>query len=330
MNNYSKRHADLGFTLLELLVVVAIIALLVALLAPSLRGALEATRAATCGSHLSKISQALALFAGDNPAKRTNAFSAERWPAQLSQYAGGGEIFVCPDGGNDSQTSPCPPLSDLVCVNVPNTGLDLEFIEGPFSVKLSDEQFQAVNFIDQRATTLPTSYVPGADPTVCWWVFEDAPFGRWVIDYEVAVRVADNGDGTLTLRCHRVTGGGYTSNLIDKANDRQVLVTRSQMDGGPASEVVLGYGGGGSYGMNSEINSISDDVGKIAVLDYPWLVARAAHDWSSDEFSTGIPGIPAFARHHGRANVLFTGGSVDLKRPDEVNPSFHRNTLWDE
>ena len=50
----SSRH---GFTLLELLVVVAVIALLLAILLPALSAASEAGRAAVCGTNLNQLFQ---------------------------------------------------------------------------------------------------------------------------------------------------------------------------------------------------------------------------------------------------------------------------------
>ena len=331
MTDYSKRRDDRGFTLLELLVVVTIVALLVALLVPTVRGALGVTRAAMCGSNLGKIGQALALFAGDNPAERDDKLGAERWPAQLLQYAGDGTVFVCPEGEATTGTSEqgAPDLTDLVCIDVTTRGYDLEFIESPWVAKLSDEQFQAADIRDGVYFHAPV-YEPGADPTVYWYLLEDIPNQYGMIDYEIGVRVTENGDGTSTLRLLQVTGAGYNFNLVDKTDGRNVLVRKDQMDGTAAHEVVVGSGGGSSYGMNSEYNSISHAVGKIIALDYISIVAHSSHDWSRNRFAGDVPGIPVFARHQGRMNVLSTGNSVGLMRPDEVNPNFHQTTLWDK
>jgi len=55
-----------GFTLMELLVVLAIIALLLAMLIPSLQAAREQARSAVCLANLRQIGSAMTMYAGDN------------------------------------------------------------------------------------------------------------------------------------------------------------------------------------------------------------------------------------------------------------------------
>lgn len=54
-----------GFTLIELIVVVAIIALLMAILLPALKQAREQARSAVCLAHLGQIGQATTMYMGD-------------------------------------------------------------------------------------------------------------------------------------------------------------------------------------------------------------------------------------------------------------------------
>ena len=62
----TRRWCPAGFTLVELLVVIGIIAVLIALLLPVLNVARESARSASCSSNLRQLHLASLLYAGDN------------------------------------------------------------------------------------------------------------------------------------------------------------------------------------------------------------------------------------------------------------------------
>lgn len=97
-----------AFTLVELLVVVAIIALLIAMLLPALGKARKHTWEVHCAANLRSIGQAMTAYTlayGHYPGTYVSEINTEGrtpvdaavWPARLRQFAGGNkDIFFCP------------------------------------------------------------------------------------------------------------------------------------------------------------------------------------------------------------------------------------------
>jgi prepilin-type N-terminal cleavage/methylation domain-containing protein/prepilin-type processing-associated H-X9-DG protein len=101
--NYQNRRFT-GFTLVELLTVIAIIALLAAILFPVFGRARETARRSSCQSNLKQIGLAFTQYTQDYddwlPAARMTNAQATSWRENLQPYIKSRQIMVCPSANS--------------------------------------------------------------------------------------------------------------------------------------------------------------------------------------------------------------------------------------
>jgi prepilin-type N-terminal cleavage/methylation domain-containing protein/prepilin-type processing-associated H-X9-DG protein len=132
-----------GFTLVELLVVIAVVAILAALVFPALGAAKERARVIACQSNMKQIGAAIHLYLGDwdetyplpysdgNPMTGTN-FLPPTWKARIFPYVKSSEVFRCPS--NDA-------MERLLDINVVSEYVSEKRI--PFSYAMNAHLFDA-------------------------------------------------------------------------------------------------------------------------------------------------------------------------------------------
>ena len=91
-----------AFTLIEVLVVIAVIALIAAMLLPALSKARESGRRAACASNLRQLNVAVSIYAGENEGDFPPTNQTNRWPAQFFRGYENLDVLLCPS----DRTSP--------------------------------------------------------------------------------------------------------------------------------------------------------------------------------------------------------------------------------
>jgi len=88
-----------GFTLVEIMIVVAIIGILIAIAVPGFLRARETARARNCAENLQKIDGAVEQYALDYHLSNGDTTIADDWTAIVGQTSYIKRLPICPSGG---------------------------------------------------------------------------------------------------------------------------------------------------------------------------------------------------------------------------------------
>lgn len=192
-----NRKSASGFTLVELLVVIGIIALLIAILMPALAKARRAAQAVTCGNQLKQLAMAVTFYANDNngtlpwSALPTNTSASQWWkPSDINtsgkvrvawnswteQYLPPKPTMRVQSNGNYSWNGQCHPL--LRCPNDPTlilwpTADSTYTVYDPVAQKVADATvIQASSYVSNIYTIVNRD--PSlTDPVTKKWMYTD-------------------------------------------------------------------------------------------------------------------------------------------------------------
>ena len=345
------RSGKRGFTLVELMVVIGLISLLVAILAPYLVEVYTTYRRVRCANNLEKLGQGYA-------ARTTDGLEtpASGWTAALSPYVGNlRAVFFCPEDPNP-RVDPRAMMNDVYLECYAQGGINdpamvtwrVYFSEGgitshdfaPWVWQLSQTQFDnRPALVQQFKTQNPRKgipYMPDSNPNVWYIVWEDQAWhgGGDEDFYDMNCKVEIIGDDTYITPVGGSADYNFTLAWDDKGT-RTVLMPNMKEWVGKSVKVTGGGGNYTSYGMNSVSEKLGPMRKKALILDYNHTIALCSpydekykvtdRQKQYAEWLQRDPNDPRravlWARHFDRINTLFTDGSVLLMAPDKLNPN---------
>ena len=327
-----KSHARGAFTLVELLVVMAVISMLLAILIPSFGLTFRQMNQMRCAKNLSTIGQAYGVRAADERLGTAGALGVGHWQAALLPYVGGrGDVFFCPEGpvpeeegGSIETTAP----RRLIIYSDPMGSSPSGPPLPPHWMRWDDVDLWA------QGTYGADVLVKRVIPNVAYelWFEDSWRNNTW---NDLQLKFTPHSNGQLEVEYVGQATGAYHYWLCD-ADTKEFLLPTEYPDQWMGCNATLSVGskvvvesasGNTNYGMNSLARgdlSITPGRRVILCLDYVKVVARGAtdtypDDWRGEAWVTDA-GLLVFARHDRRTNVLFTDGSVDILDPRDFDP----------
>jgi len=341
-----RTRATGGFTLVELIVVIAIIGLLVALLFPSFGQVTVTVNSLLCQNNLNNIGKAYGLRAADERDGTVSPLAVGGWASALSAYVEKADLFFCPVGPTASNTGPGGLGGGPRRLIVYSDPVGSSPIPGQ-SLPPGWMQWDDVNVWlegDRGADALVKNVVPGVSYEL--W-FEDSWHNNTWNDLQL--RITINPDQSETVTYTGEATGAYHYALCDGDSKAYLMPTDFPTHWmGVGGSGQIGFGAtialdaptsNTNYGMNS---LAAGDRGcvpghrVILAFDYLKTVARGPTDIRKDDWQLlkyeAADGTILFARHSGFVNVLWSDGSVDSMDPrdfDPMGPPSLATRYWD-
>jgi len=311
----ARKH---GFTLVELLVVIAVIGLLVSILAPTFTQAKRSGRQGVCLNNLEKLGQAFTARGANQGLGQFAPFAVASWAGDLMGYASSERsILQCPE-----ETRTLDPTLNAVSAvgsyslqtyNGSSFLYNMPMEAGPCCRKENvTPTGYDLSFEDQRTSN-------GTEAS-----FSDHSFANPIMRVEVS--------GDRVTMSVKGGGGGYIWNLISP--DGKVLIPSVMKTSPAGTAVTVTMSPFASYGINSIAEGFRPPASYLTFLDYQASIAyvvdnnHAADNW--DDWM--LDGEYVFARHFGKVNLGMADGSVrPLVAVEDIDPTGkpeRRSQLW--
>lgn len=319
-----KQH---GFSLIELLVVMAILGLLAALLLPGVQASREAARMTRCQNNLHQLGVAFHHFRADDDSRELRGLASKWINALLPYVEEVGEVLVCPTakevGGSEAVE-----------------GLYIAQVTGGVYFSPVSEMLSGGSVPDRQVRWNYAGKRFGGTPPNGWEFFEaqvGGPVGAGqllvVIDDDAATLIELSGPVTVHgLMAHNRAGS--SEHWVGKAPSDDAIGTNPNWMGeevvirltgrstpndwiDPLSPVVVA-GGRSSYGMNSKISKRSL-AHQVLLVEYEKTQVNVDADFFDEYFAP---------RHKGVGNVLYMDGSVRSGLMTRLDPAVNPGLWW--
>lgn len=351
-----------AFTLVEMLVVIAIISILMALLLPAIQKVREASRKALCGSNFHQV--ALALH-GYHEANNTyppsinfpsvNANDGSNYFALRLKYQRNGEMFTKTDYGYNWAIAVLPYLElkplfmNFIFRSINTNTHQFETRSLAFNDSYTDENGNPVvnNNYDELATTLPIMLcpsdnpsaekfqIPGGDPLLSWGrgnIAANGGNGLFTTDAAWLPNTQGVMDANRALRAEQIRDGLTQTMLLGEV---RIGVHKNDPRGTwalgtPGASSLWAHGARDSYGAASAPNPMMADSetimygdSLIGAVTAPFLEGQGMSVVNTNSNQKSV----VRSRHPGGAHVAMCDGSV-LFIMDSIdsNPDFPTNS----
>ena len=299
-----------AFTLVEMLMVIAIIAALAAILLPTASKVRTQSRSTVCQSNMRQIYQGQQIWRTTNKAEQELSF--ENWRGTIASSLASSKVWACPE--DDDQTG----LAESVYFNYALRVKDKDFNDLGYSLELHEGPY-----CDKKNAS-GNSYELHMD---------DEIGGGDNARNDVIVYVTDLGGGKFTLGLKSNSQTGYHFDLLDtltgqviKANmgDDGQIVTINNAEGSKVSYGMVGHAYPKEIKPLQHINANYGNADRIYLMDYPLMQVIVApddrmHKWN-EPFFQGSLGKVKFARHGDKINVLMGDGHSQSFTRNQIDP----------
>ncbi|MBT3201128.1 MAG: prepilin-type N-terminal cleavage/methylation domain-containing protein [Phycisphaerales bacterium] len=321
-----------AFTLIELMVVIAIIALLVMISVPAVQSAMGTYRSTQCANNLKRLgegfftaSDTLAMSTGPIALKAPGAAglypSAMIWPSIPHNVVEDIELFKCPE-------------AEVVQSSVMGSLASLEY-ESPHGRYPLDTIGNGECYKSRRGRNSKGEYTDYMmqDDEGTGGQYAQMSFNGWV-DTDGVARVYDSGEIYIFKDMIKDTAGsvpawtnnggpGWPSRVNTCGNmnnirylDELSLEGNGRMQDARGKSFRLHDWGERmtNYGMSTEAYKYGTGAGAIVLTDYTSTIVDLDRRQEAQEF------LVQSARHFGRVNYLLSDGSVGNDAPLEISP----------